>query len=81
MSNALRRKLDALREMTTARGCTVHEAAAARAAELRIARRLGVGLDELEPPEQYPGPTAATAHQRAAQDDCRAASTAQAAHR
>jgi hypothetical protein len=56
MSNALRRKLDALREMTTARGCTVHEAAAARAAELRIARRLGVGLDELEPPEQYPVP-------------------------
>jgi hypothetical protein len=54
VTTALRRKLEALREMTEQRGCTPAEAAAARLAEQRIAKRLGMGLDALEPPEQYP---------------------------
>jgi hypothetical protein len=56
MTTALRRRIEALREMTTERGCTEHEAAAARLAEQRIARRLGAGLDEVEPEQPYQAP-------------------------
>jgi hypothetical protein len=52
MTTTLSRRIIKALRRTVERGCTEHEAAAARLAELRVARTLGKGLDELAAAEQ-----------------------------